>query len=90
MRCEEDGKGWRGRRRWALGRVGLRAPVRGFARGVRRVRVRAVAAMADEVDIAIECIQVCFVDKLSLRKRVEVYVEGDDEVRSCLNRSRLI
>ena len=38
----------RGRGRWALRGVGLRAVVSGLARGVRRVRVRAVAAIADE------------------------------------------
>ena len=38
----------RGRGRLALRGVGLRAAVSGLARGVRRVKVRAVAAIADE------------------------------------------
>lgn len=41
---------FRGRGRRALRGVGLRAAVSGHARGVRRVRVRAVAAIVVEED----------------------------------------
>lgn len=40
----------RGRGRRALRGVGLRAAVSGLARGVRRVKVRALAAIANEED----------------------------------------
>ena len=58
----------RGRGRWALRGVGLRAAVSGLARGVRRVRVRAVAAIAEEQDYtdgvySFEVLSVCISHK---------------------------